>query len=277
MLNLLTKIKITGLAMGLLFVVIFSFAEGAFRESFEPSVAKVAWCSVARIFDDSCVEDLRPRFILAESNVDSSNELSCIVEGTRLDWRDCERKRDELSYAPVDLKQKTLIADVSDTTGVSSLSGQNGQNGKDGQDGKDGQNGVNGQDGKDGKDGQDGQDGDDGADGQDGTVGSVTVQNGGITASLSTSGNLTFGLTTTCAVNEILKWNGTLWTCAADSGVGGGITNLNGLSGAVQSFATGTAGTDFNISSTGTTHTFNLPTASATNRGLLSSTDWTLS
>lgn len=61
---------------------------------------------------------------------------------------------------------------------------------------------------------------------------------------------------------------------ASDLGVSGGITSLNGLTGASQTFATGTAGTDFGISSSGTIHTFNLPTASATNRGLLSSADW---
>lgn len=53
-----------------------------------------------------------------------------------------------------------------------------------------------------------------------------------------------------------------------------GITALNGLTAQVQSFATGTSGTDFAISSTTATHTFNLPTASAANRGALSSTDW---
>jgi hypothetical protein len=54
-----------------------------------------------------------------------------------------------------------------------------------------------------------------------------------------------------------------------------GITALNGLTTQVQSFATGTSGTDFAINSATATHTFNLPTASATNRGALSSTDWT--
>ena len=54
-----------------------------------------------------------------------------------------------------------------------------------------------------------------------------------------------------------------------------GLTALNGLTAQVQNFATGTAGTDFGISSATSTHTFNLPTASAANRGALSSADWT--
>jgi len=54
-----------------------------------------------------------------------------------------------------------------------------------------------------------------------------------------------------------------------------GITVLNGLTPQVQTFATGTTGADFAISSSVSTHNFNLPTASATNRGALSSADWT--
>ena len=53
-----------------------------------------------------------------------------------------------------------------------------------------------------------------------------------------------------------------------------GLTALNGLTAQVQNFAVGTTGTDFGISSVTETHTFNLPTASATNRGALSSADW---
>jgi hypothetical protein len=49
-----------------------------------------------------------------------------------------------------------------------------------------------------------------------------------------------------------------------------GITSLNGLTGTTQTFATGTSGADFNISSSGTTHTFNIPSASTSNRGLVS-------
>ena len=53
-----------------------------------------------------------------------------------------------------------------------------------------------------------------------------------------------------------------------------GLTGLNGLTAQVQSFATGTSGSDFNISSATATHTFNLPSASPSVRGALTSTDW---
>lgn len=53
-----------------------------------------------------------------------------------------------------------------------------------------------------------------------------------------------------------------------------GLTALNGLTKQTQYLAVGTSGTDFAISSSVDTHTFNLPTASATNRGALSSANW---
>jgi hypothetical protein len=53
-----------------------------------------------------------------------------------------------------------------------------------------------------------------------------------------------------------------------------GLISLNNLTRQNQFFATGTSGTDFGISSSVATHTFNLPIASATNTGKLSSTDW---
>jgi hypothetical protein len=54
-----------------------------------------------------------------------------------------------------------------------------------------------------------------------------------------------------------------------------GINALNGLTAQVQYLAVGTSGTDFNISSATDTHTFNLPSASGSNRGALTSADWT--
>jgi hypothetical protein len=72
---------------------------------------------------------------------------------------------------------------------------------------------------------------------------------------------------------QVLKYNATtqLWSNDTDAG---GINTLNSLTASSQTFATGTAGTDFAISSSTSTHTFNIPTASASARGLLSSTDW---
>lgn len=55
-----------------------------------------------------------------------------------------------------------------------------------------------------------------------------------------------------------------------------GLTALNGLTDQVQYLGTGVTGSDFNISSVGDTHTFNLPDASALNTGKLTSTDWAL-
>ena len=63
--------------------------------------------------------------------------------------------------------------------------------------------------------------------------------------------------------------------CLITTSFAGGVSSLNGLTANTQYLAVGTSGTDFAINSLVDTHTFNLPTASATNRGALSSADWT--
>jgi len=77
------------------------------------------------------------------------------------------------------------------------------------------------------------------------------------------------------SVGSGLSLSGGTLSATGTSG-GGGITSLNSLTGSTQTFSTGNTGSDFNISSVGTTHTFNIPTASSANRGLLSSTDWSI-
>lgn len=69
----------------------------------------------------------------------------------------------------------------------------------------------------------------------------------------------------------------TLFTITQLAGIlaGSGVTAINGLSNAVQTFASNGSGSDFNIVSSGNIHTFNLPSASATNRGALTSADFT--
>lgn len=67
--------------------------------------------------------------------------------------------------------------------------------------------------------------------------------------------------------------SGTTELSGTVDGGGNGVISVNGLVGALT-LTSGTTGTDFAVASSGTTLTLNLPTASASNRGALSSTDW---
>jgi hypothetical protein len=59
-----------------------------------------------------------------------------------------------------------------------------------------------------------------------------------------------------------------------ESTAGSDLVSLNGLTTPNQTFNLTSTGTDITITSLGTVHTFDIPTASVTNTGKLSSTDW---
>lgn len=86
----------------------------------------------------------------------------------------------------------------------------------------------------------------------------------------SSSANVTFTLPIADgSANQVLYTNGSAglaWTSLASVSA---ITSLNGLTASTQTFATGTSGTDFNISSSTSTHTFNIPYAGSGATGLV--------
>jgi hypothetical protein len=93
----------------------------------------------------------------------------------------------------------------------------------------------------------------------------------------SSSANVTFTLPIADGTaNQVLYTNGSAglaWTTVASVSA---ITTLNGLTAATQTFAVGTSGTDFNISSVTSTHTFNIPYAASGATGLVTTQAQTL-
>jgi trimeric autotransporter adhesin len=85
-----------------------------------------------------------------------------------------------------------------------------------------------------------------------------------------TGGNTVTG--TTCATtNQILKWNGTAFACAADSGLTAAIASINGDTTTAQTIVSGNAGTALAVSTAGGVTTINIPLAGIANtQGLIS-------
>ena len=97
--------------------------------------------------------------------------------------------------------------------------------------------------------------------------GQTTIIANGFPSSLT----IVAGSGVTLTTNNITK---TL-TISSSGGGGSGITSINTDITAAQTLTIGTTGTDFVIVDNGTgDHKFNIPSSSAANRGLLSSTDW---
>jgi hypothetical protein len=68
-----------------------------------------------------------------------------------------------------------------------------------------------------------------------GTITGVTTAAGSGLTGGGTSGTLNLNLLSTCAANQILKWSGTAWACAADANSGGTVTSV-GLSAPTTDF-----------------------------------------
>lgn len=111
----------------------------------------------------------------------------------------------------------------------------------------------------------------------------ITAAKGGTGQTTVTTGDLLYGSGLNTWGNRAIGSTGTIlsvvggvpqWVATSTLGFSGGITSLNSLTGSIQTFATSSTGTDFSITSSGSTHTFNIPSATSTTRGLLTAADW---
>jgi hypothetical protein len=176
--------------------------------------------------------------------------------------------------------------------------GDKGDKGADGLPGVDGKNGLNGRDGKDGIDGADGVSVIDAKIDFDGSlvitlstgkelnVGEVVAPNLAekikVISTMSTNGAVTIldeGTSITSGVKKINFVGATVTATNSGDDVTVNVSAGTGTVTSVAALTIGTTGTDLSSTvATGTTTpviTLNVPTASATNRGALSSADWT--
>lgn len=106
-------------------------------------------------------------------------------------------------------------------------------------------------------------------------AGNIATQNitliGNISSTKIIPGNIQDETSSIGSINQVLlkTATGIKWTTYT---LGSGINSLNGLTSAVQTFQTGVLGIDFNITSLGSIHTFNIPDASSAARGFMNTT-----
>lgn len=107
------------------------------------------------------------------------------------------------------------------------------------------------------------------------SIGSSRIQ---IDSSIKIGDNVEVATTAGSGVLRFHAWflevsDGTTWHTIWYADITG-LSSLNWLTATGQTFAVGSSGSDFNISSLTDVHTFNIPTASATKRGLITAADY---
>jgi hypothetical protein len=101
----------------------------------------------------------------------------------------------------------------------------------------------------------------------------LSVANGGTGVTSATSGQLLIGNASGTFTKATLTGSGGISITNGDGSItisNDRLSSLNGLTTSTQTFATSTSGTDFTITSSSSTHTFTLPDASTSARGVLS-------
>ncbi len=107
----------------------------------------------------------------------------------------------------------------------------------------------------------------------------LSVSNGGTGVTTATSGQLLIGNTSGTFTKSTLTGSNGISITNGDGSItisNDRLNSLNGLTTTSQTFATSTSGTDFTITSSTSTHTFALPDASTTARGVISTTAQTI-
>lgn len=100
--------------------------------------------------------------------------------------------------------------------------------------------------------------------------GTLSIAKGGTGATTAQGARIAILPTFTIAdAGKVLVVNGGGTDVQWSTPTPAGLTSLNALTASVQTMGVGTSGTDFNIVSSGSAHTFNIPSASASNRGLI--------